>query len=266
MKLALRKSLVRGALLAGTIGAASVAAIEVGCSSNGPQEPGGAGPAAGDTGTVGMRLTLPGGQQVSTITWTLTGPGGASTVVQTGTANVQNSDTISFLIGGIAPGNGYAIALSGTSTDGSVTCGGSAQFNVAARATTDVSIALQCNVPPSEAGYAAVTGAIYGCASVGSLAASPAETTVGHSVAVTGSATGPTPGAFTYAWSASSGSFDTPNAASANFTCTTAGPATLTLTVGDGPVVEGGTCDAGLSAQSFQIQCDAVVTDGGTSG
>jgi len=264
---------VRSALVAAVVGATSIAAAEVGCSSNGAsREPGGSSPAGpgapatDDTGSVGMRLTLEGGQTVNSVNWTVTGPNGASTVVQTGTVALGNSQTISFLIGGIPPGNGYTITLSGTSTDGTVVCSGSVQFNTTPRTTTNISVTLQCNAAPSDAGSALVNGSTYSCASVNTVTAIPSETTVGQSVAVTGAANGPTPSALTYAWSATRGTFDTPGAASANFTCTAVGPVTLTLTVGDGPVDDGGACDAGLSTQSFQVQCDAVITDGGTSG
>ncbi len=260
------KSIARKALLVGVACSASVAAIQVGCSSPQTQEQAstpGIGSSFPDVaGSIGMQLTLPGGQQVSSVSWTITGPNAAATVVESGTVNLQNSNTVSFLVGGIPAANGYAITLSGVSTDGAATCAGSATFNTTARATTNVSVLLQCNTPASEAGSVIVTGTTYGCASVSSLSASPAETTVGYAIAVAGSATGPTPSALTYSWSAPSGSFDTPNAAQASFTCTAPGPVTLTLTVGDGPVADGGSCNPALSTQTVQVQCDSAV-DGG---
>jgi uncharacterized protein YjiK len=216
----------------------------------------------GAAGSVGMQLTLPGGQQVTAIRWTITGPNGASTVVRSGVADVQNSITASFVVGNIPAGGGYTISLSGTSTDGSVSCLGSAGFSVATRATTNVSVLLRCNTASSEAGSVGINGRTYDCATVSALSVSPSETTVGHSVAVSGTATGGNPAAFTYAWSAPSGSFDTPTAASANYTCAAAGPVTLTLTVTDGPVPDGGACDATLATQTVQVQCDIAPGDG----
>jgi hypothetical protein len=275
MKIVSRKSLVRGALLAGAVGAASAAAIQAGCSStNEPgasQEPAAGSPPTGpsstptddSTGRVGMQLTLPGGEQVNSVSWVVTSPSadGGSTVVQTGTVNLQNSETISFLIGGIPAGNNYTITLSGSSADGTATCVGSAQFDTSARTTTNVSVLLQCNTPPSEAGSAQVNGAFYSCASVSSISVSPAETIVGHSVAVSASAAGPLGdgGVLGYAWTATSGSFDTPNAASANFTCSAAGAVTLTLTVSDGPVPDGGSCNPALATETVQVQCDVLM-------
>jgi phospholipase C len=213
---------------------------------------------ADGTGSVGMTLTLPGGEQLSSVTWTVTGPNGASTVVQTGTVNVGNSNTISFLVGGIPSGSNYLISLSGTSTDGTVTCSGSASFTITARATTNVSVALQCSSPASDAGSVQVTANTFNCGTVTSIAASPSEVIVGNSVALTASATGPNPGALTYAWSAPTGSFDHPTASSPNFTCSAPGPVTLTVSVGDGAVPEGGACGPTASS-TIQVTCDGHV-------
>lgn len=263
------KCLIGGALVLGAAGAATA----VGCSSSGTPSPvvvtpastaaARGAPEADPTGSVGMQLTLPGGEQVNSVNWVITGPNGASTVVQTGTVNLQNSMTIGFLVGGIPADATYLISLSGTSTDGQATCVGSAQFTVMSQMTANVSVALQCNVAVSEAGSAQINGTTYNCASVSYISANPAEVTIGGTVAIAAVASAPNPAGITYAWSAPSGSFDTPNAASANFNCTTAGAVTLTLVVGDGPVVDGGACNAALSTGSIQVQCDTPIADGG---
>ena len=259
-----RKSIVRSAILLGAVGAVTVGGVQVGCSSPGASELGagqapempGTGPTSGDTGTVGMRLTLPGGEQLNSVGWTITGPNGAATVVQTGTANVQNSQTVSFLVAGIAAGNGYTIALSGQSVDGAVTCAGSGQFNVVARTTVNVAVALQCATAGSEAGSVLVTGNTFNCATANAITASPAEAVVGALIALSGSATGPNTGGLTYSWSAPTGSFDTPHASTANYTCAAPGAVTLTLTVGDGPIPDGGSCNPALATTTVQVSCD----------
>ncbi len=263
MRSIVRKSLVQSALLVGAAAAAAVSLSEFGCSaqdgaqdtaSPGAETPGvGALPETGNnTGKVGFDLTLPGGTQLSTATWAITGPNGTSTPVQNGMVNIQNSQTISFEVGGIAPGTGYNISLSGT--DGTTTCSGAATFAITARATTNVSILLQCTTGASEAGSAFINASTFNCATWNSVSVLPSSTTVGNSVAVSASAIAPNASAITYAWSATSGTFDTPNAASANFTCTTAGTATLTLTVGDGPV-DGGSCSAAGSTTTIPVTC-----------
>jgi phospholipase C len=188
--------------------------------------------------------------------WTITGPNGAATVVQTGTVSVGNSTTVSFLVGGIPPGSNYLITLSGTSTDGTVTCAGSSTFSVTSRTTTNVSVTLQCNSRPSEAGSVMVTANTFNCGTVNSLSASPAEATVGNPIALTAQATGPNPGGLTYAWSAPSGTFSNPSSAVTNFTCAGAGSVTLTLAVSDGAVPDGGSCDPTMSTSTVQVTCD----------
>ena len=226
MRAMFRKSLVHRTLLLAAVGGVSVAGAQVvGCSSPGTSPVGGSTPAqasGGDpgaasgenAGSVGMALTLPGGAVINSVNWTVTGPNGGATVVQTGTVNVGNSQTITFVVGGIPAGAGYSIALSGQSTDGSVTCAGSAQFATTARTTTNVSVALQCSTPTADAGSALVNGTTFNCAAWNSAAASPAETTVGNSVTLAASATGPNPAGLTYAWSTTggtgSGTIDTP--------------------------------------------------------
>jgi hypothetical protein len=202
MRTILRKTLLRNALVLGAMGAATVAAAQVGCS----QAPGGGPssteprPVSGEsTGSVGLKLTLPGGAQINSISWTITGPNGASTVVQSGTLNVQNSAAINFLVGNIAPGTGYDISLTGTSTSGSVSCTGSALFNVTARTTTNVSVPLQCSTGAAQVGSANITGTTFDCATVNAVSVTPSETTVGTSVAVSGSASGPNASGVTYA-------------------------------------------------------------------
>jgi len=272
MRAMFRKSLVHRTLLLAAVGGVSVAGAQVvGCSSPGTSPVGGSTPAqasGGDpgaasgenAGSVGMALTLPGGAVINSVNWTVTGPNGGATVVQTGTVNVGNSQTITFVVGGIPAGAGYSIALSGQSTDGSVTCAGSAQFATTARTTTNVSVALQCSTPTADAGSALVNGTTFNCAAWNSAAASPAETTVGNSVTLAASATGPNPAGLTYAWSTTggtgSGTIDSPTSSTAHLTCTTAGTVTVTLAVADGPVPDGGTCNPSVATTTLQVTCD----------
>ncbi len=274
MRAMFRKSLIQRTLILAAVGGASVAAAQVvGCSSPGAAATGGSTPAqaAGDpgaggdnAGSVGMALTLPGGEVINTVNWTVTGPNGGSTVVQTGTVAVGNSQTLTFLIGGIPAGAGYTVALSGQSTDGSVTCTGSATFSTSARTTTNVSVALQCSSPASEAGSALVNGTTFNCAAWNSAAASPAEAIVGNSVNLSATATGPNPAGLTYAWTASSGTLSTPTSSTSQFTCTTPGTATITLTVGDGVVPDGGTCSASAATTTVQVTCDGHLDQAAT--
>ena len=85
--LLLRKSIARRASLAVAAGLATAfAAQQFGCSST-SQSQGTGTPArsaanqplpADQTGSLGMALTLPGGETLSTINWVITGPNGAT--------------------------------------------------------------------------------------------------------------------------------------------------------------------------------------------
>src|SRR5271155_1649177 len=130
MRSIVRSPVARNVLLLGAIGAGSALWGQVGCSSPGATEPGSTQPGAAipaptdNTGSVGMQLTLPGGEQITSVSWTVTGPNGAPTVVQSGNVPVGSSNTISFLVGGIPVGSNYTISLSGSSTDQAVSCTG----------------------------------------------------------------------------------------------------------------------------------------------
>jgi phospholipase C len=256
MRSIVRNNVVRTTFVLCALGAATLAAAQAGCSGEGAV-PGGpsSDPSSQPAGTVGMQLTLPGGEQLTSVSWTITGPNGSPTVVTSGTTPVGNSQTISFQIGGIPAGNNYTIALSGTTTDGSVTCAGSAPFNVTARTTTNVAVALQCASAAGEAGSILINGGTFNCGTVTSVSAVPAEAIVGSSVAVSASAVAPNTGALSYSWSAPSGTFDTPGSANASFTCTQAGPVTLTVSVTDGAVPSGSACSA-ASTSTVQVTCD----------
>jgi hypothetical protein len=210
-------------------------------------------------GSVGMSLVL-GNVTIDRVNWVITGPNGFT---QSGTVDVSRSTKISFLVGGLPPGANYTVSITGASTDGRITCLGSATFSVTARSTTNVTVLMQCTGPLSDAGSAAINGQTYNCASVGSVSVSPAETTVGSSVSLSAAALGPDPAALTYAWSAPSGTFSSSTSANVTFTCTQPGPVQVTLSVGDGPVPDGGSCNAALGTATVQVTCTAM--DGGAA-
>jgi hypothetical protein len=224
--------------------------------------PGGAGTASGaagpsgnpaDMGAVGMELELPGGAQIPMVEWSITGPNGASSLVQASFIKVD-APSVEFLVDQIPPGAGYQVSLSGSSADGGVGCSGGATFSISARATTMVYVQLACT-DVSTGSTTTVSGTSFNCAAIGSVTATPLETTVGHAITVAATATGPSPSAFTYAWSASSGAFGSPHASTSSFTCKAAGPTTVTVVVGDGEVPDGSSCNSSLDTASFTVTC-----------
>jgi hypothetical protein len=253
-------------LFLSTVGAAIVTYAPLACSRDtGGTSTGSAFPSNELVGKVGMQLTLPSGVQLDAVHWAITGPNGAPTPVQAGTVDLHASEAIRFLVGGVPAGSDFAVFFSGTSTDGNVTCVGSASFDVAARITTDVSVALGCTAREPDSGSAFVSASAYDCATVVSLTASPSEAILGGILTVSGSVTGPNTGGLTYSWYASSGSFNPPNAAQTSFTCTAAGLATLLLTATDGPLPDASPCNTALGSMTIQVQCDPASDAGATS-
>jgi hypothetical protein len=214
-----------------------------------------AAPGAEDTGTVSLKLTLPGGEQVNVIHWIISGPNGAATVVQSSSVTVQ-ALAVNFLVSGIPAAPGYSVTLSGTSADSAVTCSGAAQFGVTAHATTLVAVQMACGLASTTGRGTSVNGTTYDCASLSFVSANPIGVTVGGSVALASLASGPLPGMLTYAWSSSTGSFSEPNEPTTSFTCTQIGSAMVTVTVGDGPVPAGSTCGSALDTTTITVVCE----------
>ena len=186
---------------------------------------------AENVGAVGLTLQS-GGVTLNSINFTILGTGFS----KSGTIDVSNSTTISAVIGGIPAGNGYSITLSGSDAGSTgITCTGSASFNVTAGTTTSTQIHLQCKTPPKTGGVM-INGTLNICPVIDSLSVAPAETTVGHSIDLVGAGSDvdQLPSALKYAWTSTSGTLSNATSAHASLACTTAGSATVTLTITDG--------------------------------
>jgi mono/diheme cytochrome c family protein len=167
--------------------------------------------------------------------------------------NVALNNTISFQIPGIPTGAGYVITLDAVSTNGSLTCVGSAAFGLTAGATTPVSLRLVCTGAVADAGNVAVTASTDVCANIDSLGFSASETTVGQPIQFSATASAGTVQP-TFAWSASAGTFDSATSATPVFTCpSTPGTVTVSLTVGPGDA----SCPT-VTSQSVTVTCDTV--------
>lgn len=192
---------------------------------------------SGDIGSVGLTLKLSDGATLSSVAYTITGPGGFA---RTGTIDVSNSQTISGVLGGIPAGNAYSITLAGTSTDGKTTCSGQAAFDVRAHATATVRVNLACHGSTSN-GNVAVNGTLNLCPILDGINASPSEVIAGGTLALSALAhdSDAGPSALGYAWTAGSGGFDHANVANPTFTCTAPGVVTIGVTVSDGDTTAG---------------------------
>jgi hypothetical protein len=177
-------------------------------------------------------LDVGGGVVINSVSYTIIGPNGFS---KTGSIDLSAATAFSATIGGIPAGNGYSISLSATAADGSTSCAGSASFNVTARATTSVTVSLDCHQTPST-GSVSVNGKTNICPVIDGVSANPSQVNVGSTIALSGAAHdsdgGPSP--LSYKWSATSGSFDDATLANPVFKCTAIGVSTITLVASDG--------------------------------
>jgi hypothetical protein len=232
------------------LGLAAAGVLSAGCS--GGERARGADPQA--TGVVGMQLTVPGGVQLATLSYTVAGPGTYS-----GTVDLRGASAIAVALADVAPGSGYTLTETATTADGLVTCSGqSAPFTIVAGATTGVSVGLACSASTDAGGLTSTTDT-GNCATVTSAVATPSVANVGATVQLTAAAIAPDRSALTYAWSASAGTIDTPSAASAVFTCpSTAGDVTVTLIASDGSVPADVTCPVAASTTKLTVTCKAV--------
>ena len=179
-------------------------------------------PPTGDAGSVALALQAAPGVTINVVSYTISGP---ELVLEDRTIDVSHSSTVSTTIGGFPAGSGFAVTLTGSSTDGATTCGGGpVSFTVVAGQTIPVSVHLLCHEAP-RTGSVIVNGTLNICPSIDNVSASPSEVFVGGSVALTASAhdSDAGPSALTFQWTASSGVISHPSAASTSFTVHDAG-------------------------------------------
>ncbi len=216
-----------------------------GCSGGWSSSPG---DSADHVGAIGVELQI-GSTTLDTLAYTITGP---SSFNKSGTIDASRSATVSAVIGGLPAGNGYTITLTGTASDGVTSCAGSATFNVTAAQTTSVAIHLTCHEGQRTGGII-IGGTINVCPMIDGLSASPASARVGNTIAVSsvGHDSDHGPASLFYSWSTTSGTLSGAASQSPTFTCTTPGPATLTLALSDGDNTAG--CPA---LSSITVNCE----------
>jgi hypothetical protein len=260
------------------LGLAVTAASAMGCSS-GPSTGGSTGSKGGEhAGEIGLNLTLAGGEVINSLAYTLSNGTAADTL--TGTIPLPAVDAgagpfavPTFEILPVQSGTGYTISLTGTSTDGLVTCSGTSAppFSVTAGAETAVNVLVTCT-KANTAGSVEVNSTLQNCPTVGNLTAilATASTTApGNTSTIFGSAVGPNSAALTYAFSVTSGTgtlsgqtVATGNVSSSVvFTCPgTAETDTITLVAGD---QLGAVCPASLTTLTTKVTCGTSAADAG---
>ncbi|HET7543205.1 MAG TPA: hypothetical protein VFK05_25200 [Polyangiaceae bacterium] len=238
------------------LGFCGITAI-VGCGDQGTGSRAPAGSSEETGGEINLALQLANGTTLNSATYTIVGPNAYS---KTGSIDLTAATKLSATIGGIPAGSGYTVTINGTTTDTSTTCGGSATFNVQARATVTVNVPLTCHEAP-RTGSVLVTGALNVCPTIDSLSASPTEVAVGGTVSLSAAAhdSDAAPSALSFGWTTSAGSLSSASAQNPTFTCSAPGTATVTLSVSDGDPAA--SC---VDAQTVQITCSAAPPAPGT--
>jgi hypothetical protein len=211
-----------------------------------------------DVGSVSLQLRLASGAEIRTVSYSITGNG---ITPRTGTIDVSGNASPSILVTGLPPGTGYSVSLTATSVDGGTTCTGSATFSITAGATTSVTVGLQCRAAATT-GNVSVGTTINNCPVITSVVVSPTTANLGGTVSLAASASDSDPGeTLTYAWSSTAGMFASASSAATSYTCTPAGPRTLTLVVGDGECEE--RFDVSVTCQAERpIVCGDGIVEG----
>jgi hypothetical protein len=190
-----------------------------------------------DVGSVGLALSFGPGVTISSASYTISSSNGFT---KPGEVDVSHSSTLSFVVGGLPAGSGYAIQINATTSDGGTSCVGSAAFAVTAHATTAVTVHLTCH-EGARTGSVSVNGTINVCPVADGVSANPSDIAVGFPVALTVAAHdsdgGPAP--LSYQWTSPSGSFSDATSATPTFVCSTPGAVTLTVAVSDGDTTPG---------------------------
>jgi hypothetical protein len=196
-----------------------VGAASGGCLSNQPAK-----------GDLAIEVYLPQAVAVRSLTYQIEGNG-----IQpiTEVALIQGAPTsASALFSGLPAGNGYAVEISAVGAESAIGCSASATTEVLAATTTNLFVPLQCRSPPN--GNAAVTAMFASCSQISSFAVAPVVTSVGGTIGLTAQSSDVDGAATIYLWAASSGTISVPAAPETSFTCLTAGPSTISLTVSNG--------------------------------
>jgi hypothetical protein len=198
------------------------------------------GGSSGDEAQVVVALNIPGGETISSVSWTV--KSSSNQVLAAGTTNTSRSGATASFAVGLQAGTGYVVTMTATTSTGDTCSGFSAPFNVVANQTSPpVSVNLNCGTVATDGGLGSVvvTGTVVpgdNCPVLASWTISPQTAAAnGGQIDISATATDADSGdALTYQWSAAAGSFANVSANSWTYTCGAAGNQVLHLTVSDG--------------------------------
>ena len=252
-------------------GLAAVAIAAVGCSSaSSTSKPTHTG-VSSETGGLGLKLTLQGGQTLDSLAYTLSNGTPADTVtgtipLGTGTAGAGPIVVATQEILPVVAATGYTISLTGTSTGTGpvVTCTGSAgPFAVTAGNETIESVLVTCTTP-NTTGSVEVNATIQNCPTQGTLTAINSTATItapGNTSTIFAAAVSPNEASLSYAFSVLSGtgtlSGQTTAAGNVSssilFTCPAVGETDTIQVVTTDQV--GAVCPASLTTSTVTVTC-----------
>ncbi|MFT3922999.1 MAG: DUF4215 domain-containing protein [Myxococcales bacterium] len=211
--------LYKSVLAALAIGSVAVG----GCGTESTKDNGKIGASNHEVGELGMALTLPDDSEVTSVNYSITGPGG---FIRNGVVPVGNSSKLAFRVGNLPIQNGYTIAL-GATTSFNQPCQGSQMFNIINNQTTSVTVVLTCQATDDKADLI-VDGQFKSCPLVTTLQAIPAEAFTGATMAFTA---GISHGDSDVKWTATDGTFTVGTGYDTVYTCATPGIKTITATI-----------------------------------
>ena len=182
------------------------------------------------TGDLAIELALLDGTRIDEVAWVIrrVGMEPMAGIVNTSAPGA----TASVEVFGIPPATGYTVSMTATSADGETSCSGSADFEVALGAVTEVTVTLNCK-PGSELGGVRVDGRLNICADLVKVVVAPLQTSVGSEFRVSSRAEDAEGDAIQYRWTGTGGTFANPNAPETTYTCRELGEQSITITVSD---------------------------------
>jgi hypothetical protein len=184
--------------------------------------------AVGNTGSIGIKLTVAPGVTIDSVSYSVTGSG-MSPVTGTLPAGDGTGNTFVALLNEIPAGPARLVELTANASNGT-TCKGEATVDVFVGQVSEVAVRLDCR---GDAGGAIlVNGKLNQCPRIKSLMAAPSTAPVGSAISVAASATD-ADDPISILWTSTSGSFENATSATTHFTCATTGTVTITATVTD---------------------------------
>lgn len=191
----------------------------------------------GEPGSVSLSLQI-NGFQVDRVVYEITGGPLTSPVV--GQLAIDN-DQVSTPIRNLPVGTGYVITLAALDSTGAVFCTGtSLPFDITDGAMTQVDMVLTCGQNPDDLrGDVAINASFETfdfnvCPVLNSVSAIPSTIPEGGDSSINVVFSDRETAVLIYSWSAAFGSFDDPTVSDPTYTCSVAGPQTLTVLVSDG--------------------------------